>query len=195
MNPRRLKPRSLAQVTLALWIMNVPADAGEWASTSSGIVSYKGDVVDEDVDTLRGILDRMRARGVTPRLLSIDYSGGGSTSASMTMALIVRREKLDTEVYGRCSSACVTVYAGGVNKRLIKPLGSLNVHSARDGETSPGPGAGENQLSRANTTRLGRFFFQMGAPYGVVGKLVATPPSMITPLDDDDLREWGVDIR
>ena len=183
-----------ASTALALWIMIPRADAGTFASTRTGIISYKGDVVEGDDVTLTQIIAAMKARGVTPRLLSMGQNGGGNTGVSMAMAATLRRENIDTEVYARCPSACVTIFAGGVHRTLTKP-GTIEVHSARDGSTEPGAAARESELSRANTVRLVRFLRLMDVPYVVVGKLVGTPPALITNVDDDELELWGVEIR
>jgi hypothetical protein len=170
------------------------ANAGSMRPHPDGSIFYMGDVEEGDDWTLARMVVAMKAARITPRLLILGPNGGGDTRVSINMAALLRKEQMETRVEARCPSACATIFAGGYTRTLVKP-GRVEVHSARDGDTQAGPNAGENELSRSNTVKLVRFLRRMDVPYPVVGKLVGTPPAQITLVTDDELREWGVEIR
>ena len=61
-------------------------------------------------------------------------SPGGQIYEGRGLARLFIKERLDTYVYGECSSACATAFIGG-EKRTLGPLGKLGFHQYRTDRT------------------------------------------------------------
>lgn len=81
--------------------------------TETGIKD--GEIDHDDTEQMRVMLQE--TPGITALRLN---SGGGSISAAESMARIVQDYGLDTEVNGKCASACVTVFLAGKSRRMTR---------------------------------------------------------------------------
>lgn len=192
-NARTTMPALLA---LALLTTNqhTSVQAAQYRTISSGVVGLYGPIEEGDSRKLKNILANGVRINSPLRLLVLEGSNGGHTTASMEMATVLNQNRIDTRVTGKCWSACVTIFAGGF--RRSSALGAeICVHSARDPDTAGGAAARENDNSYETTIELSRFLYTMGAPWIVLGKLVGTPPSRLTCLTPEDLMQWKVEVH
>jgi len=170
------------------------AYAASYRTQSPGIVVLSGSIDADDERKMENILANGRRIGSPLRLLVLEWSNGGNTDASMAIANLLQRNQVSTRVTGDCSSACATIFAGGVS-RSVSRTARVCVHSARDPDTQRGPNAGENVLSRETTMELVRFLWELSVPYSMLGKLAATPPDRVTCADADDYLAWKVLVQ
>ena len=121
---------------------------------------------------------------------------GGSILAAMKIADVVRKAGLTTRVPYRatCASACVLVFAAGVN-RVADVESTIAVHSAgMPGQADVDEEMVENGATLAVTTVMARIMSSYGAPASVIGKMVATPTGDAAVLTSADLAAWNVKI-
>ena len=92
---------------------------------NSSVPSAKGSfyiITEADADTLLSYLSQ------NPDIRTVVLNSlGGSTVTGRSMAEIITRFGADTEVQGRCLSACTLVFMGGKHRRLAKG-GVLGFH-------------------------------------------------------------------
>ena len=113
-------------------------------------------------------------------------SPGGNYIEGVRLATSIRNSHIRSGVApkGICASACFLMFAAGTEKLLFEGA-RLGVHSASNASGS------ESVSSQAVTTLMARKASELGVPPVVIGKMVTTPASEITWLDDSDLQAMG----
>lgn len=87
-------------------------------------MTLSGDITAADAKVLRDV----RARGLLIDQVSIYESPGGSVQAAMEIGRMLRQDEAQVTVSKTCASACVLLYAGGVNRPYLRD-GKLIIHN------------------------------------------------------------------
>ena len=104
-----------------------------------------GKIVKEDVDDMIEYFEHVKGdRELKGSYLRLD-SEGGSLYASFEMAKIIRNYGINTFVDTRCSSACTTLFLGGVN-RIVTKTAEMRYHYAYIADESDYKEKGVNTL-------------------------------------------------
>lgn len=98
-----------------------------WRLLTSGTALIEGDIGTGFAVDLERL---MRSRGDIGTLVL--RSGGGSLVESLLAGAMVRQHERSTAVLDVCASACIYLYAGGV-ERMAQPAARLGVHQVRLG--------------------------------------------------------------
>jgi hypothetical protein len=153
-------------------------------------VRMTGEIVPGDAKAFGRFMRKLDGRGDKIETLSLN-SPGGDLRTSLDIGEEVRSRGLRTVVGegGWCMSGCVIVFAFGV-ERVVYPTARLGVHSA---QSHSGIGR-EDDGTKAATINLARRMKELGTPYSVIGKLIATPGADITILDEKDITAWNVRV-
>lgn len=134
----------------------------------------------EQGDALR-MYSVMKAKGTIPTRIILD-SRGGLVSDAVQMARYIRRDlKAVTEVQGECWSACVMIFAGGI-QRYAGPNADFRVHRA----------AVDGQDNYATSNRLAGEYTILGVPRYIINLMMDTPAMSFTQLTDQDLIGWAL---
>lgn len=107
-------------------------------------------------------------------------SEGGSSYAGFLLAAMVRQHRWATDAR-LCESACVVIWAAG-NHRAVE--GRLGVHQSSDALQFDSP------ADLKATAHMASVLASYGAPRSVISRLMATPPSRMYWVTDDELRLW-----
>jgi hypothetical protein len=152
-------------------------------------VRMTGEIQPGDAKAFKQFMRELDNRGIKIRTLSLN-SPGGDLYTSLAIGEEVRSRGLRTVVGERawCMSGCVTVFAFGV-ERVVYPDARLGVHSARGRKTDR-----EDDGTMAATVHFARRMKELGTPYSVIGKILATPGENIAILDEKDIKAWNVKV-
>ena len=149
-------------------------------STDSGVVlRLRGAVSTGDYDRLKKILENGSVVGLEIR------SGGGSLEEGLDIARVVRDKALVVYASRECDSACALIFLAAT-ERYIGRRCKIGVHSVSNERGK------EDGDSVRTTVQMSRLLIGLGVPHSVIGKLVATPPTRITYLDNRELVELNV---
>ncbi len=119
----------------------------------------------------------LEARGEYVRTVSLD-SPGGSLEDAMTMARLVRKLGLATEVADGaiCASSCPLFFAGGVERRVgAKAAVGIHQFYAQSGGTPEAP-AQAMADAQVTTARISRHLADMGVDPAIWLHALVTPP-------------------
>jgi hypothetical protein len=149
-------------------------------STDSGVVlKLRGAVSAGDYHRLKEILESGSVVGLEIR------SGGGSLEEGLDIARVVRDKSLVVYASSECDSACALIFFAAT-ERYIGRRCKIGVHSVSNERGK------EDGDSVRTTVQMSRLLVGLGVPHSVIGKLVATPPTRITYLDNRELVELNV---
>jgi len=142
-------------------------------STDSAVVLIlRGAVSVGDYHRLKKLLEDGSVVGLEIR------SGGGSLEEGLDIALVVYASK-------GCDSACALIFFAAT-QRYIGRRCKIGVHSVSNER-------GKEDVDSVRTTvQMSRLLVSLGVPHSVIGKLVTTPPTRITYLDNRELLELNV---
>jgi hypothetical protein len=143
-------------------------------------ILIQGRIDVDDGQRFLALLMRLRRENRPVALVSLD-SPGGYVSEGLSIAAVVRRERLDTYVADLCASSCFNVFAAGAN-RLASRQASIGVHMAY---TRRGP-------SREGTAAMADYAVLCGTPGRVIAKMRATAAPRIAWLDGEDMHAMHV---
>ncbi len=158
--------------------LRVEYPAGHVTST----VIIEGKIDFDDGKRFADLLETLRREHRPAELVTLD-SPGGLVLEALTIAEIVRRDRLDTYVAHMCASSCFNVFAAGV-KRTASREASIGVHSAFSAE-------GPNALG---TVAMADYAIWCGTPRRIVSKMVATPAPLVAWLKVADMRAMRVKL-
>jgi len=112
-------------------------------------------------------------------------SGGGSLEEGLDIARVVRDKALVVYASKGCDSACALIFFAAT-QRYIGRRCKIGLHSVSNER-------GKEDVDSVRTTvQMSRLLVSLGVPHSVIGKLVTTPPSRITSLDNRELLELNV---
>jgi hypothetical protein len=148
--------------------------------TSTVIIEGKIDF--DDAMRFANLLETLR-RGHRPAGLVTLNSPGGLVREALTIAEIVRRDRLATHVAHMCASSCFNVFAAG-STRTASREASIGVHSAFSAQ-------GPNALG---TVAMADYAIWCGTPRRIVSKMVATPAPLVAWLKVADMRAMRVKL-
>ena len=141
-----------------------------------------GKIEAADAMHFASLVETLRLEHRPARLVALD-SPGGYVGEALTIAEMVRRDRLSTYVARLCASSCFNVFAAGV-KRTASRQASIGVHSAFSA-------AGPNVLG---TVAMAEYAAWCGTPRRIVSKLVSTPAPQIAWLKEVDMRVMRVKL-
>src|SRR2546421_3894323 len=163
---------ALVQPASAFQIRRVVSDSGV-------VLRLRGDVTAGDYRRLKTILQNGAVVGLEIR------SGGGSLEEGLDIARVVRDKGLVVYASRECDSVCAFIFFAA-KERYIGRRCKIGVHSVSNNR---GTEDGDSVRTTVHTSRL---LVGLGVPHSVIGKLVATPPTRITYLDNRELVELNV---
>jgi hypothetical protein len=138
--------------------------AGTVLRENGRVIDFSGPVINTSaVDFLR-VLDRSR-----PMLVRLQ-SDGGMVAPARSIAAMIRRRGLDTEVSQRCVSACTIMFFAGRRRSLSG--GTLGFHSYSSPQETPQALVREEQAER-NTYLAG------GVSPSFVERIFNVPPAKV----------------
>jgi hypothetical protein len=170
-----LMASALPASAASLSVLRVP---GRLPST----ILIEGEFEAADAMHFASLLETLRREHQPARLVALD-SPGGYVGEALTIAEIVRRDRLSTYVARLCASSCFNVFAAGVTRTASREA-SIGVHSA----FSP---AGPNVWG---TAAMADYAVWCGTPRRIVSKLVSTPAPRIAWLKEADMRAMRVKL-
>lgn len=163
---------ALVQPASAVQIRRVTTDSGV-------VVRLRGDVSAGDYHRLKNILQNGSVVGLEVR------SGGGSLEAGLDIARLVRDRGLVVYASKECDSVCAFIFFAA-KERFMGRGCKIGVHSVSNDRGK------EDADSARITVQMSRLLVGLGVPHSIIGKIVATPPSKITFLDNRDLAALNV---
>jgi len=167
----------MKRLGLAILILASPAQAAE--VTQDGFtMTIRGPIETGDAQQMYRV---MKAKGTIPTRIILD-SRGGQVADAVAMARYIRVDlKAVTEVQGECWSACVLVFAGGI-QRYAGPNADFRVHRA----------AVNGQDNYSTSNRLAGEYTILGVPRYIINLMLDTPNSTLAQLSDQDLIGWAL---
>ena len=187
-----MKHACLAAAFAATWLAS-PSTAATFTTLGDRSVVIDGRIDPGDENRFVSALSTVRGAGPIEVYLR---SPGGSIAAAVKIADVVRKSRLTTRIPYRatCASACVLVFAAGVN-RVADAESTIAVHSAgMPGQADVGEQMVENGATLAVTTVMARVMSSYGAPPSVIGKMVSTPTEETAIITPAELEAWNVRI-
>jgi hypothetical protein len=170
----------VASLVLVLLIQPASALQIERVRTDLGIVlRLRGEVRTGDFRRLETVLQDASLVGLEIK------SGGGSLGEGLDIARVVRDKALVVYASKECDSACALIFFAA-KERYIGRRCKIGVHSVSNQRGK------EDGDSVRTTVQMSRLLVGLGVPPSVIGKLVATPPTKMTYLDNRDLVELNV---
>jgi hypothetical protein len=170
----------VAPLVLVLLIQPASALQIERVRTDLGIVlRLRGEVRTGDFRRLETVLQDASLVGLEIK------SGGGSLGEGLDIARVVRDKALVVYASKECDSACALIFFAA-KERYIGRRCKIGVHSVSNQRGK------EDGDSVRTTVQMSRLLVGLGVPPSVIGKLVATPPTKMTYLDNRDLVELNV---
>jgi hypothetical protein len=179
-----LKAKTTARLTAALLLAGLAEPAGAFQvkrmDTGSGVVlRLRGDVRPGDYGRLKAVLQDAAVVGLEIR------SGGGSLEAGFDIARVVQERGLVVYASRECDSVCAVIFFAARERYMGRGC-RIGVHSVSNGRGK------EDADSARATLRMSRVLVRLGVPHSIIGKIVATPPTAITYLDNRDLAALNV---
>jgi hypothetical protein len=177
----------------AATLLASPGKAATFATPDSRSIVMSGRINTDDDARFLASLSKLGSSGPIEMHLA---SPGGSILTAMKIADVVRKLGLTTSVpyQTTCASACVLVFAAGVN-RIANAHSTIAVHSVGvPGQADVDHQMMEDGRTLAVTAIVARRMSFYGAPPSVVGKMVATPTDGASVLTLADLKAWNVKI-
>jgi hypothetical protein len=148
--------------------------------TDSGVVlKLRGDVTTGDYRRLKIVLQNGSVVGLDIR------SNGGSLEAGLDIARVVRERGLAVYASTKCNSVCAFIFFAA-KERYMGRRCKIGVHAISNDRGK------EDGDSVRVTVQMSRLLVKLGVPHSIIGKIVATPPTKITFLDNRDLAELKV---
>lgn len=177
----------LAVLVLAISLVAAPSGGMEISRVAGceggDVLKLRGDIKAGDFVKFRAHFgDQRRIAG-----LILD-SPGGSLHEGVRIAMLTRQRRLSTYVATECDSACAFIFLLGA-KRYVAKNARVGVHAVGNDYGS------EDNGTLRDTIYFARLSAQLGIPSSTIGKMVATPPGRITPLDQADLSALKVIVR
>ena len=159
----------------------IPAEGGEAPQCA-----LSGDIVPADVARLR----ENAARGCRTLFVS---SPGGDVDSALALGRIVREAEMAVVVErgGKCASACVFLYAGGVTRA---PYGPVLIH--RPYIQSPTASFSETQQQFAAIgLRAKAFLREVNVNEGLFDRMMTISPEKALPLSLKDMDALGMGLQ
>jgi len=112
------------------------ADVERWEHDGTCVVSIKGDIDKQTVTRVKSLLNTQYIKrncphingDVVPRVSAIFESNGGDVLAAIQIGELLRKLEANTFVLeGRCASACVVSFVGGVTRNVSND-GIIGLH-------------------------------------------------------------------
>jgi hypothetical protein len=163
---------ALVQPASAVHIRRVVTD-------SEVVLRLRGSVTDVDYRRLKNVLQDSSVVGLEIR------SDGGSLEAGMDIARVVRDRGLVVYASKECDSVCALIFFAA-KERFMGRGCKIGVHSVSNDRGK------EDADSARITVQMSRLLVGLGVPHSVIGKIVTTPPTKITFLDNRDLAGLNV---
>lgn len=164
-----------------------PADAGR-------TLAWHGNLQRGDAERLRALLAQQ------PQLRRIDLRGeGGSLGEAQAMAAVMRAQRLDSRVSGRCAGPCVQLFLAGA-RRQLQPEGEIAFQQLQAPSLNPliwrwsareqqrlwrATGLSEDFVRRALLTRAPRLWSAQRIDLEAQGALVAPAFVLDVPLQPE----------
>ena len=183
---------------------NPPAaeiDAASAAAKGVRVIEINGHIQPSLVFKLRTALKDTDSRRFPAGALLLLNSGGGDGIAAMEIGRLARSAKAHTFVRGRCASACVFIFAGGVVRSSPNGGAAVGIHRPRLTGFVKGLGVVDiNTASNQNaanalevSNRLSEVFLrEMGMPDALYKAMMATPSEQMRYLDAAELSALGL---
>ena len=180
-----------------------PVGAATAPAAAQGVrvVEINGKIQPGLVYKLRTALKDIDSRRFPAGALLLLNSDGGDGIAAMEIGRMVRAAKAHTFVRGRCASACVFIFAGGVVRSSPSERAAVGIHRPRLTGFVKGLGVVDiNTASNQNaanaldvSNRLSEVFLrEMGMPDALYKAMMATPPEQMRYLDVAELSALGL---
>lgn len=162
-------------------------------------VGINGTITRKHYDQVRAVMDSRAADPLPTGLILLLNSPGGDGLAAMDLGRLARQHKAHVFVTGKCASACLFVFAGGVFRTA--PAGALGIHRGR--LTRSVSGKGEVDLTREDTPKLdeilalverraGAYFAEMGLPPAFFAAMQAVPSNSMRWLSTEEASNLGL---
>lgn len=183
---------------------NPPAaeiDAASAAAKGVRVIEINGHIQPSLVFKLRTALKDTDSRRFPAGALLLLNSGGGDGIAAMEIGRLARAAKAHTFVRGRCASACVFIFAGGVVRSSPAGRAAVGIHRPRLTGFVKGLGVVDiNTASNQNaanalevSNRLSEVFLrEMDMPDALYKAMMATPSEQMRYLDAAELSALGL---
>ncbi len=204
----RASLRPALATLFAAFAFALPPAAGQGTSPSAKApasgprvvgITFKGPIKRGDVERLRQAIALADAEPLPARLVVFLDSGGGDGLAAMEMGRVLRHARAHVFVTGRCASACVFAYVGGVYRDAVS--GSLGIHRGKVTATREEGRVVEVDQQKSPVARL--FFadaearmqvhlLEMGLPDALFEAMRAVPASTMRWLNADEAAELGL---
>jgi hypothetical protein len=143
------------------------------------VLRLRGGVKDGDYGRFKSILQGGSFVGLDIR------SGGGSLKNGLEIAEIVRDKGLVVYASRECYSVCAFIFFAA-KERYIGRGNKIGVHSVSNQRGK------EDAETARSTIIVSRLLAGLGIPHSIIGKIVATPATKITFLNDHELAGLNV---
>lgn len=176
----------MAGILLIISLSAVPCAGME----ISRVTRCTGDVLKVRGDIQAGDYVKFRSYfGDQRRIAGLDLnSPGGALDEGFRIAALTRQKRLSTFVSKECDSACAFIFLVG-KKRYASKEAKIGVHAVGNDYGN------EDSGTIRDTIWFARLFAKFGIPSSTIGKMVTTPPSKITFLDQTDLSALKIIFR
>jgi hypothetical protein len=175
-----------------------PAEAATFKPINGGkSLVITGDVEQGDVHRRHGADTAQARRGVRPERI-LPNSPGGSIKAGLDVADCVEKSRIHA-VVGRtdeCDSICVVIFAPA-SHGVAFPTSRIGVHLVSSGRFNRATGDVEDveDLRPSGwTVVIARLVRQLGVPFQIIDKMVATDTADNSWLDANDAEAWKIKV-
>ncbi len=169
----------------------VPGTCADWTfgrdRNGATVVSLRGDIRDGDASAFAELAASAARAGAPVTLLRLD-SPGGVVGEGLRIATTVLEAHVATVVDdgGTCASSCFLVLSAG-HDRYAGATARVGVHGASQERE-------QTRCARGATISIAQYLKSVGVPYGVIGRMAATPPEEVAWLDRAELAGMGVHV-
>lgn len=164
-------------------------------------IELRGEIVEGDANRLEELIPEVKAR--TNSFYSIDLprvrlyleSDGGNLIEAMKIGRLVRSEMIETviDVDKSCSSACVFVFAAGVERTMLYGA-ELGLHRPYfPKELFAGLDYNESQeLYQKISDKASEYLNEMGASESLFSRMLSISSKSVRFIDEDEARDFGI---
>jgi hypothetical protein len=159
-------------------------------------LTLDGPIETGDPERLAAAIAQANARGYQLDALRLN-SHGGLIWEAMAMAAMVRWvQNMATVVQkdAKCESACFGLFAAGHRKHVDPSDNQIGVHSVYELIRKEGAQVAFLKEAGDTTIQMVRILKTIDVPDSIIAKIVTTPPTGMSYLSVDDLREMGVRV-
>lgn len=162
-------------------------------------IQIRGPITPRTLDQVRNALAIASGDAFPAGALLLLDSSGGDGMAAMDIGRLARAARAHVFVAGKCSSACVLLFAGGVVRGAVS--GTLGIHRGRvtrfikdvgrqDVSTETNEQA--RQFLALADQRAEEYFAEMGMPASLIQASRAVPSDRVRWLDAAAIAEYGL---